>query len=168
MSDEQTSPVTNEEDGIDAVAELVEGVADALGIDEEVVAELRGDELHVVVQGDDLGLLIGRHGQTLEALQHLAQRVALDNGVQARVIVDAEGYRARRQEAIEAQVRRLVERVQADGTPAPLEAMTSSERRFVHEMLRDIEGVESYSEGVEPDRHAVIVTEGDVPPGARQ
>lgn len=168
MTDEQTTAASGEADGpIDAVRSLVEGVADALGIDEDVVAELRGEELHVVVQGADLGLLIGRHGQTLEALQHLAQRVALDHGLQARVIVDAEGYRQRRQEAIEAQIRRLVERA-LEGEHCPLEAMTSSERRFVHETVRDIDGVESYSEGVEPDRHAVIVPTGQVPPGARQ
>ena len=154
--------------GIEAVRELVEGVARALGIDEAVVAEQRAEELHVSVQGKDLGLLIGRHGQTLEALQHLAQRIALDNDVNVRVIVDAEGYRERRREAIEAQVNRLTARALQRKEPCPLEPMTSSERRYVHEMVRDIEGVESYSEGTEPDRHAVIAPEGTAPPGASQ
>lgn len=142
--------------GIEAVRTLVEGVARCLGIEEEVTADQRADELHVAVQGQDLGLLIGRHGQTLEALQHLAQRIALDHEVRLRVIVDAEGYRERRREAIEAQVHRLVQRALQRDEPTALEPMTSSERRFVHEMVRDIEGVGSYSEGVEPDRHAVI------------
>ena len=75
--------------GIEAVRALVEGAARCLGIEEDVVADQRGEELHVAVQGSDLGLLIGRHGQTLEALQHLAQRIALDNEVRLRVIVDA-------------------------------------------------------------------------------
>ncbi|MDQ8043392.1 MAG: KH domain-containing protein [Solirubrobacteraceae bacterium] len=155
-------------EGIEAVRSLVEGVARALGIDEDVVAEQRGEELHVAVQGKDLGLLIGRHGQTLEALQHLAQRIALDNDANVRVIVDAEGYRERRREAIEAQVNRLTARALQRSEACPLEPMTSSERRYVHEMVRDIEGVESYSEGTEPDRHAVIAPEGTAPPGARQ
>ncbi len=104
--------------GIEAVRGLVEGVARCLGIDEEVTADQRGDELHLAVQGQDLGLLIGRHGQTLEALQHLAQRIALDNDVRLRVIVDAEGYRERRREAIEAQVHRLVARALQRDEPA--------------------------------------------------
>lgn len=154
--------------GIEAVRLLVESVARGLGIDEDVTADQRGDELHVAVQGQDLGLLIGRHGQTLEALQHLAQRIALDHEVRLRVIVDAEGYRERRREAIEAQVHRLVARALQRDEPTPLEPMTSSERRFVHEMVRDIEGVGSYSEGVEPDRHAVIAPLDKVPEGASQ
>lgn len=155
-------------EGIEAVRSLVEGVARALDIDEDVVAEQRDEELHVAVQGKDLGLLIGRHGQTLEALQHLAQRIALDHDLHVRVIVDAEGYRERRREAIEAQVQRLAQRALQRGEACPLEPMTSSERRHVHEMVRDIEGVESYSEGTEPDRHAVIAPEGTAPPGASQ
>lgn len=154
--------------GIEAVRVLVEGAARCLGIEEDVVADQRGDELHIAVQGSDLGLLIGRHGQTLEALQHLAQRIALDNEVRLRVIVDAEGYRERRREAIEAQVHRLVARALQRDEPTPLEPMTSSERRYVHEMVRDIEGVGSYSEGVEPDRHAVIAPTDKVPSGASQ
>ncbi len=154
--------------GIEAVRTLVEGVARCLGIEEEVTADQRGDELHVAVQGQDLGLLIGRHGQTLEALQHLAQRIALDHEVRLRVIVDAEGYRERRREAIEAQVHRLVQRALQRDEPTALEPMTSSERRFVHEMVRDIEGVGSYSEGVEPDRHAVIAPIDKVPADAAQ
>lgn len=155
-------------EGIEAVRSLVEGVARALDIDEDVIAEQRGEELHVAVQGKDLGLLIGRHGQTLEALQHLAQRIALDHDLHIRVIVDAEGYRERRREAIEAQVTRLAQRALQREEACPLEPMTSSERRHVHEMVRDIEGVESYSEGTEPDRHAVIAPEGTAPPGASQ
>jgi spoIIIJ-associated protein len=154
--------------GIESVRTLVEGVARCLGIDEEVTADQRGDELHIAVQGHDLGLLIGRHGQTLEALQHLAQRIALDHEVRLRVIVDAEGYRERRREAIEAQVHRLVARALQREEPTPLEPMTSSERRFVHEMVRDIDGVGSYSEGVEPDRHAVIAPSDQVPADASQ
>lgn len=154
--------------GIEAVRSLVEGVARALGIQEDVVAEQRGEELHVAVQGKDLGLLIGRHGQTLEALQHLAQRIALDHEAHVRVIVDAEGYRERRREAIEAQVNRLTARALQRQEACPLEPMTSSERRYVHEMVRDLEGVESYSEGQEPDRHAVIAPEGTAPEGASQ
>lgn len=153
---------------IEAVRSLVEGVARGLGIDEDVVAEQKAEELHVSVQGQDLGLLIGRHGQTLEALQHLAQRIALDNELRVRVIVDAEGYRERRREAIEAQVQRLAARALERGEACPLEAMTSSERRFVHEMVRDMPGVGSYSEGIEPDRRAVIAPEGMIPAGASQ
>src|ERR1700712_5199373 len=150
-------------EGIEVVRGFVESVARGLDIQREVVAERNGDELNIGVRGDELGLLIGRHGQTLEALQHLAQRIALDNGVQLRVVVDAEGYRERRREAIEAQVLRLAERARTRGEALPLEAMTSSERRYVHEMVRDLPGVESYSEGDEPDRKAIIAPEGSGP-----
>lgn len=163
MSSEPGDPAA-----IEAVRALVEGVARGLGIDEEVVARQEAEELHVGVQGSDLGLLIGRHGQTLEALQHLAQRVALDHELRLRVIVDAEGYRQRRREAIEAQVQRLAAKARETGQPCALEPMTSSERRHVHEMVRDLPGVESYSEGNEPDRRAVIAPEGTAPPGATQ
>ena len=67
-------------EGIEVVRGFVESVARGLDIQREVVAERNGDELNIGVRGDELGLLIGRHGQTLEALQHLAQRIALDNG----------------------------------------------------------------------------------------
>jgi len=144
----------------DRVRELVALVVDGLELDAEVVMNVEDDEITATVEGEDLGLFIGRHGQTIEAVQHLAQRVALSDGVRdgprRRVAVDAAGYRARRREALEGLADDAADEAVRHGRPVALDAMTASERRIVHEFLRDREDVETHSEGEEPDRHLVV------------
>jgi spoIIIJ-associated protein len=132
-------------------------VVEALGLDARVEIEEDADSLRGVVEGEELGVLIGRHGQTIDALQHLAARVAYrDADERKRVVVDAAGYRARRAEALERQAERAAGEAVRFGRPVALEPMVASERRLVHEFLRDRHDVETYSEGDEPDRHLVV------------
>jgi len=140
-----------------AVQELLERVVAALGLVATVEITDDGDTCTGTVHGEELGLFIGRHGQTIDAVQHLAQRVS---GARAehgrRVVVDAEGYRERREEILRRQADRAVEDALRNGRPAPLDVMTASERRLVHEYLRDNAEVQTYSEGDEPERHLVV------------
>jgi spoIIIJ-associated protein len=132
----------------------------ALGLKGSVEVETEGEVVTGTVHGEDLGLFIGRHGQTIDAVQHVAFRVALARGAgnegDLRIIIDAEGYRARRAEALHRLADQAAEDARRYGRPVAMDAMTASERKLVHEYLRDHGDVETYSEGDEPDRHLVI------------
>jgi spoIIIJ-associated protein len=141
----------------DLLEELLDRIADALDLDCEIEVVDEAGELRGTLHGEDLGLFIGRHGQTIDAVQHLAQRIlAAAAGEQRRVTIDAEGYRARRQETLERQADDAADQALRSGSPVALEAMTAAERRLVHEHLRDREDVETHSEGEEPERHLVV------------
>jgi spoIIIJ-associated protein len=141
----------------DRVRDLVEEIVDALDLDADVEVETRGDEILVRVDGDDLGAFIGRHGATIDAVQHLAYKVAGTGGSAGpRVIVDAAGYRDRRRQVLERQAEDAAERAERTGQPVALDAMSAIERKIVHEHLKDRGGVETWSEGQEPDRHLVV------------
>jgi spoIIIJ-associated protein len=143
-----------------AVHEVLEEVVSALGLKGSVEVETEGEVVTGTVHGEDLGLFIGRHGQTIDAVQHVAFRVALARGAgnegDLRIIIDAEGYRARRAEALHRLADQAAEDARRYGRPVAMDAMTASERKLVHEYLRDHGDVETYSEGDEPDRHLVI------------
>jgi spoIIIJ-associated protein len=147
-------------DAADRVRELVELVVDALGLDADLVVDDGPEQITATLEGEDLGLFIGRHGQTIEAVQHLAQRVVLrdqdPDAPRRRIVVDAAGYRARRQEALEGQAADAADEAVRYGRPVALDAMNATERRIVHEYLRDRDGVDTHSEGDEPDRHLVV------------
>ena len=137
--------------------ELLDRMLEACDVDGEIDVEEDDETLRANVEGDDLGLLIGRHGQTIDALEHLAARIAFHGeSARKRVVIDAAGYRARRAEVLERQADRAVEEALQYGRPVALDAMVASERRVVHEYLRDRRDVETYSEGDEPDRHLVV------------
>jgi spoIIIJ-associated protein len=140
------------------VRELLERVVDALGLDATVEVETSGDTVTGTVHGDDLGLFIGRHGQTIEAVQHLAYRMTVHraDADRQRIVIDAEGYRARREEALHRQADQAADDALRYARPVALDAMTASERKLVHEYLRERGDVETYSEGDEPDRHLVV------------
>jgi spoIIIJ-associated protein len=139
------------------VRELLETVVDALDLDGQVVVDEDEETLRGTIEGDDLGVLIGRHGQTIDALEHLAVRAAFRDATERkRVVIDAAGYRARRAEALERQAERAASEAVRFGRPVALDAMVASERKLVHEFLRDRHDVETYSEGDEPDRHLVV------------
>jgi spoIIIJ-associated protein len=140
------------------VQELLEHVNEALDLDARV--EIDASEEGVIraeLHADDLGLFIGRHGTTIDAVQHLAYRIAAaaDDGPQ-RVVVDAAGYRERREQALHRQADEAAEDAVRSGRPVALDAMSATERKVVHEHLKDREDVETYSEGTEPDRHLVV------------
>ena len=139
------------------VRELLERIAVAAGVRAEVEIREDSEALTAAYTGEDLGLLIGRHGQTIDAIQHLAYRAAFrGDGERKRLVVDASGYRARREQALQADADRAVEAARRDSRPVALESMSALERKVVHEYLRDRAGIETYSEGEEPDRHLVV------------
>jgi spoIIIJ-associated protein len=143
----------------DRVQELLEKVSDALGLDADVVVEEDDEGIRGTLEGDDLGLFIGRHGQTIDAVQHLAFKIAnrdagRDEAV--RVTVDAAGYRERREQMLHRQADQAALRAARSGRPVALDAMSATERKVVHEHLKDRDDVETYSEGTEPDRHLVV------------
>lgn len=137
--------------------ELLEHVVDACDLDAEVHVEEDAESVRGTIAGEDLGLVIGRHGQTIDALEHLAVRIAFREAAERkRIVVDAAGYRARRAETLARQADRAAEEAAKYGRPVALDALVASERRLVHEHLRDRRDIETYSEGEEPDRHLVV------------
>ena|SRR5438034_7591225 len=147
----------------EAIEELLEEIVDRLELDARIEVVDDGETITGTLHGDGLGLFIGRHGQTIDAVQHLAHRIALSTGEHEtlRVVIDAEGYRARRREALERQADQAADDAVRWSRPVALDAMTASERKLVHEHLRDRGDVETHSEGQEPDRHLVIAPLSD-------
>jgi spoIIIJ-associated protein len=146
---------------VEALEELLEEVADGLGLEVEVKVQEGEGVLTGSLRGEDVGLFIGRRGQTIDAVQHLAQRIVFPEGPSpVRVVVDADGYRERRVETLQAEAEEAAEEAQRSGEPVEMEPMPASERRIVHEYLRERGGVETHSEGDEPRRRLVVSPAG--------
>jgi spoIIIJ-associated protein len=146
-----------QEDPVVVLRDLLEEIVDSLGLDAEVQVEQADGLLTGSVEGDDLGLFIGRHGQTIDAVQHLAQRIVFRGGApEARVTIDADGYRERRAETLHSLARDAAEESLRSGEAIELDPMPASERRIVHEFLRERGGVQTHSEGEEPERYLVV------------
>lgn len=140
------------------VRELVEGVLDELDLGGEVEIREEDELIEAIVEGDDdYGLLIGKRGQTIDALQLLCYQAAF-RGMRERkrVVVDAAGYRGRRRETLEARADRAAEQALGGNHAVEMDPMSAQERRVVHERLKDRSGVETYSEGDEPHRCVVV------------
>jgi spoIIIJ-associated protein len=145
----------------DAPAERVRAVlqeiVDALDLDAEVEVSENDDRIEGRIEGEELGLLIGRRGQTIDAVQLVCYRAAF-RGLQdrKRVAVDAAGYRKRRRETIERQAERAAERALSTGKEIELEPMTPMERKIVHDALKDRSGLDTFREGDEPERSVIV------------
>lgn len=139
--------------------ELLERVVSTLDVDGRVDVTETDDEVVATVTGGDLGVLIGRHGQMIDALQYLANAIAHRSvgDDRRRIVIDAAGYRARRSATLETLARRSAEQASATGRRVELEPMSAVERRLVHEALKDDPEVETASEGVEPNRFVVVL-----------
>ncbi|MCO5297769.1 MAG: KH domain-containing protein [Fimbriimonadaceae bacterium] len=121
------------------------------------VAGLQGRYVNIELDGRDVGHLIGKHGEVLNASQYLANIIAsrkFDNGV--RIVLDGANYRTKREEALTGLATKIAEQVLARGEEAVLDALPAFERRIVHKALSEIEGITTYSEGEEPNRRVVI------------
>ena len=145
------------EDPAERVRQLVGRVVASLQLRASVDIEETDEEIRATVNGEDLGLLIGRHGSTIDAVQYLAARSAFRGDAERkRVVVDAAGYRERR----EAQLQRAADRAAEDalsfGRPVELEPMAAHERKAVHHHLTERADVETHSEGDEPERRLVV------------
>ena len=148
-------------DDSDAAADvrgLVVRITSALGVDARV--DVREDEEAITATcvADDAGLLIGRHGQTIDAIQYLLNVISHRRGDEPRkeVVVDAAGYRDRRRATLESLALRTADQVRTTGEEVELEPMTAVERKVVHLVLKERDGVETRSEGTEPNRYVVV------------
>ena len=141
----------------EALEELLEEIVDDLQLDASIEVEERDNVLTGRLEGEHVGLFIGRHGQTIDAVQHLAQRIVFPDGPSSvRVVIDANGYRERRAEALRAEAEDAADQAVSTGRSVELDPLPASERRVVHEYLRDRDDVETHSEGDEPDRYLVV------------
>lgn len=158
MVDEGDQGVAMDGDGPAAVLEdLLVEIADGLGLDVEVEVEEADGELSGCLQGEDVGLFIGRRGQTIDAVQHLAQRIAFPDGPsEVRVVIDADGYRERRAQTLRADADAVADEALLTGEPVEFDPLPASERRIVHEHLRERGDVQTHSEGDEPERRLVV------------
>ena len=145
------------EEPAERVRAIVMRVVNALGLHATVDIDETGDEIRATVNGDDLGLLIGKHGSTIDALQHLAFRAAFRGAeIRKQVTVDAAGYRERRAGALHRMADRAAAEALRYGRPVELEPMRATERKIVHTYLSERTDVETHSEGDEPDRRLVV------------
>ena len=135
----------------------VASILSGIGIHGKISSYREEDTLHIEVTGQDCGAAIGRHGETLEAIQYLASLVANKvSEARVRVIVDIGGYRRRREESLISMAERAAEKVSRTGTHYNMDPMNPAERRIVHSALQGYAGVTTFSEGEEPERHVVI------------
>ncbi|MGN6371675.1 MAG: RNA-binding cell elongation regulator Jag/EloR [Solirubrobacteraceae bacterium] len=152
----------DEDQPVEVLRDLLEEIVDALELDAEVRVEEADGTLTGSIDGEDVGRLIGRHGQTIDALQHLAQRIVFRGGARdARVVIDADGYRERRSEALRATALDAAEEALRAGEAVELDPMPASERRIIHEYLRERGDVQTHSEGDEPERYLVVEPLGE-------
>jgi spoIIIJ-associated protein len=139
------------------VRAVVGRIVHALGLEATVDIEESEDEIRATVNGDELGLLIGKHGTTIDAVQHLAFRAAfLGRETRKQVVVDAAGYRERRETALHRMADRAAAEALQYDRAVELEPMRAPERKIVHTYLSERSDVETHSEGDEPDRRLVV------------
>jgi len=140
---------------------LLEEIMDRMGIRGETQISKVGEYYEIQVEGDDLGILIGRRGRTLDALQYLANLAAnRGSSDRVRIIVDAASYRQRRAETLRNLAQRLCQRARRQRRKVVLEPMTPQERRIIHLTVQGEKGMTSYSQGEDPHRRVVIALEG--------
>ena len=143
--------------GAENLRDFVQGVVDRMRIDATVEAYDTVDAVHADISGDDLGILIGRHGATIDALQYVAAIVVNgDRRHRRQVVVDAEGYRKRREVSLKALADRMAQKAARESASVQLKPMTAAERKVIHLHLKDHPRVETVSEGNEPFRAVVI------------
>jgi spoIIIJ-associated protein len=153
-----TEVLSLEEQG-ESARQFIEGLVAELGIEADVsVRVVDEDTVEVAVDGKELGVLVGRGGATLAALQELARTVVQSRtaGPTERILVDVAGYRVKRAEALQRFTRQVAEEVMAAGSERALEPMLAADRKVVHDTVAEISGVRTRSEGDEPRRYVVV------------
>ena len=161
MSEDQIE-VTEEE--LDAIADTaiaaLQDILKYFNVGEVTIDEYEGDEGELIldITGDDLAILIGRHGRTLEALQFVVSAITVRSmGFRYPVIVDVEGYKSRQREKLESIARSTANKAASQHRSVKMRPMTPYERRIVHIALRDDDRVDTASEGEGSARHVVVV-----------
>ena len=158
---ESPEPATDlgqlEQEG-EAAADYLEGFLDIIDVDGDIDMDVEGDRAAVAIVGADLGDLVGRRGEVLEALQELTRLAVLrQTGARSRLMLDISGFRARRREQLAELGLRTAEQVKSSGERVALKAMTPFERKVVHDAVAAVEGVRTESEGEEPQRYVVVL-----------
>ena len=153
-----SSPAEPESDLAGQVRDLLERITAGIGVRCRIDIEESDEVLTASCSGSNLGLLIGKHGQTIDAIQYLINAIVwrLRPDDRKDVVVDAAGYRDRRRTALEALAVRSAEEALATHSAIELEPMTAVERKTVHLRLKEFDGVDTESEGTEPNRFVVI------------
>ena len=150
----------------DIAADFLEDLLSKMGMEASVELNLEDGTMYVDILGsgpddDDMALLIGRHGQTLEALQELTRHVVVRRtGLRCRVTVDVEDYKKRQRDRLASKAREVARRVAQTGREEELDPMNPYERKIVHNAVAEVGGVESSSRGEEPERRVVIRPKG--------
>lgn len=155
---DDAQPTVATEDVRHAAVQFVSGLTEAFGFDATIDAHVDGNEIEVQVTGSSLGLLIGPGGRTLLGVQDLA-RVAAQRRLgdhETRLRVDVAGYREKRRLALERFAASVAEHVKESGVARSLDPMPSADRKVLHDALAAIDGVESRSEGEEPNRRVIV------------
>jgi len=149
-------PVNPVEQGL----RFLKDVLSTMGMSVDVAVREESEAVIFDIRGKQLGLIIGRRGQTLDALQYLVNIVA-NRGAETRrrFILDAEGYRERRRKTLQELADRLARQVLRTGKAVALEPMSPADRKVIHTRIQTVEGLTTYSEGEEPDRRVIIAPE---------
>ena len=161
-SSNMTHEVTDEElDSIaDTVIEVLQSILSSFDIGEVIIDEYEGDEGELIldIAGENLAVLIGRHGKTLDALQFIVSAITVRKiGFRYPIVVDVEGYKGRQRQKLESIARSAANRASNQNRSIKLRPMTPYERRIVHIALRDDDRVKTASEGEGIARHVVVV-----------
>jgi len=151
---------------LDEASDVLQKLLTSMGFDVEVTVQRESDPVMLSVSGDNLGVLIGRRGDNLSALQFMVNLILSKNRRQwPRVVIDVENYRARREESLRSLADRIAYRVERNRRPFTLEAMPASDRRIIHLSLRDHPEIETYSIGEGVSRRVVIAPKQAAPMG---
>lgn len=150
--------VTEKLSGLKKAQEFLENVTRKMGVMADITVEEKNDYAYLTLNGDNLGILIGRRGDTLDALQYLTNLVANKgaNGERVKIILDAERYRQKRENTLKRLATRIATKVKKTGNKVVLEPMSPQERRIIHTALQNDKQVQTTSEGKEPYRRVVI------------
>ncbi|MHB8648985.1 MAG: RNA-binding cell elongation regulator Jag/EloR [Gaiellaceae bacterium] len=154
----EAEPIDESELAADA-RRLVTAIVAALAVDGRVDVREDAETVTITSTGADVALLIGRHGQTIDAVQYLLNAIGHRTHGDGRkeIVVDAAGYRERRRSTLESLAVRTAQDVRTTGAPVELEPMTAVERKVVHLKLKEFAGVQTASEGMEPNRHVIVL-----------
>ena len=163
---EQPSPPrasVDESDTAALVREMLEEIAHALGADCQVDVDDSGETVSATLTGPDVAVMIGKRGKTIDSIQYLIGAAVASTGgdPSRRVVVDAAGYRDRRESRLAELAERSASQVLRTGSTVSLEPMSSTERKIVHMHLKDTAGIDTHSEGDEPNRYVVVAPARD-------
>ncbi|WP_042220866.1 RNA-binding cell elongation regulator Jag/EloR [Oceanobacillus manasiensis] len=149
--------VTLAKNKIEETTEYLKKIITNMNIEAEITVTVTGNHVNFELSGENIAVLIGKRGQTLNALQHLLHLAINKDGKQFYTVsLDAEGYRQRRKDTLESLAAKMADKAVRMNKKVALEPMPSFERKIIHAALQSKKGINTYSDGVEPHRHIVI------------